>query len=118
MTAISRGLQGFFHIKSSEPGFSATATTAAGLYAIEASAVTRQWLPPGASGKAVRLASQSAADYYVVFGTSDVVAASTAAMLVLGGTVETFMAPAHVSHLSILGATTDITVNVSVGYGQ
>jgi hypothetical protein len=117
MSAISRGLQSFHHIKSSEPAFESSAADTAVLIALESTAVTRQWLPPGASGKAVRIASKAADDFYVLFGTSDIVATTTASVQVLGGTVETFMMPANVSHVSVV-ASTLVTVNFTLGYGQ
>lgn len=117
MTAISRGMQGFFHVKTSEPSFETSAADTAVLVTLQSTAVARQWLPPGASGKAVRIASKAADDFYVVFGTSDIVATTTAGMQILGGTVETFMVPAHVDHVSVV-ASTLVTVNWTVGYGQ
>jgi hypothetical protein len=104
----------FFPINSTAPSFNSTADATAALYALESTGA-REW--QFASGRAVRVASKASDDYHIAFGTSDIVAASTANMAVLGGTVETFYTNPSQSHISIVSSTF-VTVNVTIGHGK
>ncbi len=98
------------------PSFQVTALGAASTAnAFESTALNRVWQGP--SNRAVRLASQLAPDFYVNFGSSGIVASSSDGILVLGGTVEEFYLEPDWEYISIIGATTDVTVNVTPGYG-
>ena len=99
---------------STAPSFESTASTTAVLLALESTSV-REWQFP--TSRAVRLAEKTGADYYVKFGTSDVVAASTNSMLALGGTVELHRIEAGQSHMSLYSST-DVTVNITLGTGS
>lgn len=98
---------------STAPAFESTADNNAVLLPIESTGI-REWQFP--TSRAVRLAEKTGADYYVKFGTSDVVAASTNSMLVLGSAVEIFRLEAGQSHMSIMSSTS-ITVNITLGVG-
>ena len=99
---------------STAPSFESTADNTAVLLALESSGL-RQWQFP--TSRVVRLAEKTGADYYVKFGTSDVVAASTNSILMLGGTVELHRVEAGQSHMSVYSSTS-ITVNITLGIGS
>lgn len=83
-------------------------------YALESTTLNRMWQQP--SNRAVRLACSTADDFYVNFGSSTVVCASSDGVLVLGGSVETFYLAPSQSYIAFSGAT-GFSVNVSLGYG-
>jgi hypothetical protein len=107
----------FRTIDSTAPSFVATSSTASAAFALEATGV-REWFG-GPGSRAVRLASITADDYHVGFGTSDLVIASTTTPAILGGTVEIFspIKPGY-THIAVISSSTDIDVNVTLGYGQ
>lgn len=111
--SLSRGQYTFYPVNSTEPGFNSTLGSS-GLYALESTSV-REWQGP--SGRAVRFASKAADDYFVAFGSSDIVATSSGGILVLGGTVETFYSRSKFTHAMVF-STTDVVVNITPGYGQ
>lgn len=112
--SLSRGQYAFYPVTSTAgPSFESTLGSS-GLYALESTTV-RQW--QGASGRAVRIASKAADDFYVNVGSSDIVAASTNSVLILGGTVETFFLRPVQSHIMVFSST-DVTANITIGYGQ
>ena len=100
-------------IGSTEPGFNSSANDTAALSAFEST--IRKWDAP--SGRAARFASKGAADFSITMGTSDIAATSSGGMLILGGTVETFWVSPSYTHLSVVSST-DVVVNVTIGYGQ
>ena len=110
-----RGQFSFYPVNSTEPAFNSSAGSTTVSFALESTATNRVWQGP--SGRAIRLSSKAADDYSVAFGTSDVVCVSSACILMLGGTVETFMARANWTHMAI-AASTDVFVNCTIGYGQ
>jgi len=85
--------------------------------ALSSTALNRYW-KSGPGSRAVRLGCKETGDYYVSFGTSDAVAASTDSFVMLGGTVEIFT-PIHpgITHIALFSSTS-VTVNVTLGYGQ
>lgn len=99
---------------STAPSFQSTADNTAVLLALESTSV-REWQFP--TSRVVRLATKAADDYYVKFGTSDVVAASTNSILMLGGTVELHRVEAGQSHMSVVSST-DVTINITLGVGS
>lgn len=110
----SRGQFTFYPVASTAPSFESTAGSS-GLYAFASTAIGRVW--SGASGRAIRLASKAADDYYVNYGSSDIVAASSNSILILGGTVESHRIDPRHTHLMVFSSTT-VTVNITLGYGQ
>jgi hypothetical protein len=110
-----RGAFSFYPVNSTEPAFNSTGTGTSAFFAFESSDTNRVWQGP--SGRAVRLSSKAADDYSVVFGTTTAVATSSGGILILGGTVETFRANPGQTHIAIVSST-DVTVNVTLGYGM
>ena len=110
-----RGQFAFYTVNSTEPGFNSTANDTASLLTLESTAVNRYWRGP--SGRAVRVASKASDDFFITFGSSNAVATSSGGELVLGGTVEAFWVSPSQSHMSLVSST-DVTVNVTLGYGQ
>ena len=110
-----RHLLPFNQIVSTAPSFEATLDNTSSALALESTSL-REWRGP--TGRAVRLATRTADDYSVNFGDSDIVAASSDSILVLGGTVELFhpVKPSY-THIAIVSST-DVTVNVTLGYGH
>lgn len=111
---IARGQYAFYPVTSTEPSFNSTLGSS-GLYALESTGTNRFY--QHASGRAIRIASKAADDFSFALGTSDVVATSSGGVLVLGGTVETFFLRPVVSHIMFFSST-DVTANVTLGYGQ
>lgn len=108
-----RTFKAFTPVNSTVPSFNISVTNASSANALESTGV-RQWAGPG--GRSVRISAKESFDYYVQFGTSSVVA-STLSMLFLGGTVE-IPSPIQPSYTHIaMYSSTDITVNVTLGYG-
>lgn len=108
---IGRFLYPFIPVNSTEPAFESTG----GLDALESTATNRIW--QGANSRAVRIASKAADDFYVTVGTSDIAATSSGGTLVLGGTVEVFFVRPVQDNISITSST-DVVVNVTLGYGS
>ena len=99
---------------STAPSFSASASNASALFLIESTGL-REWQFP--TSRALRFAEITGGDYFVKFGTSDAVAASSDTMLVLGGTVEVHRVEAGISHIAIFSSTS-VVVNVTLGHGS
>lgn len=112
---IARGQNNFMPIRSTAPSFEVTFGAVSTANALESTGI-REWSGP--SGRAVRFATKTAADFYVNIGTSDIVAASTDSMSLLGGTVETIKPPFPNAGFIALYSSTDVTVNITLGYGQ
>ena len=96
------------------PAFMATASDVAVLYSIESTGL-REWQFP--TSRVVRLAEAAGVEFWVKFGTSDSVAASSNSLMFLGGAAELHRITAGQSHFSIVSTAT-VTVNVTLGYGQ
>ena len=116
--AAFRGVLSFRPTRNStEPSFNAGSTTVfdSTTNAFESSGV-REWKSPN---RQVRFAEDLGADYYLKFGSSDVVASSTDSMLMLGGTVETFSIEGGNTHFAInsVSTSTGAKVNVTLGHG-
>jgi hypothetical protein len=94
-----------------------TAVFASTANVLESTAIGRVWQGP--ASRTVRLAEKNNDDYYVNFGTSTVVAASSDSILVLGGTVEDFRVEPSATYIAIAAASTTAgaEVNVTLGYG-
>ena len=110
-----RAVYSFSPINSTAPSFNSTSLdSTAALYALESTGA-REW--EFASGRAVRVVGKQSDDYHIAFGTSDVVATTTVHQAILGGTVESFFVIPSFTHISIVSST-DVVVNVTVGYGR
>jgi len=105
-----------FHplVNATDPSFNTSALVAAALYALESTG-TRIWQGPGS--RSVRLCVPGSTAYYAKFGTSDVVAASTDSMLVVGPGPEIFEVSPSQSHVSLFSST-NVTVNITLGVGR
>jgi hypothetical protein len=103
----------FVWVDGTAPSFNVVATTPSAVYALESSGI-REWSGPG--GRSLRFACSTAADYHIQYG-STLAVASTDTPLMLGGTVE-IPAPIRPGHTHIaFWSSTDVTVNVTLGYG-
>lgn len=107
----------FHHIASTSPSFEVSLTGADSTANALQSTGLREWSGP--SSRAVRFATRTADDYLAVFGTSDInVGGSTDGMLILGGTVEVIQPTSpRFTHIA-LQSSTDVTINITLGYGQ
>jgi hypothetical protein len=74
----------------------------------------REWRFP--SSRAVRITSKDSADFHIAFGSSTVIANTSACMAVLGGVSEIFTLQPHQTHIAI-ASSTDVTVNITPGTG-
>ena len=111
-----RYLQNFRSILSTAPSFEVSLTGAnSTANALEAAGLR---LFDGPTGRAVRFSTKTADDYYLAFGTSDIVASSSESIGMLGGTVETFFPTKPDWGFIALQSSTDVTVNVTLGHGQ
>lgn len=113
---MNRYQQPFQPIVSTAPAFESTFDDTSVAFALETTAL-REWTK-GPGGRSVRLAGQNSADYYINFGDANIVASSSAGVLVLGGTVEIFhpIRPSN-THIAMFSSTT-INSNITLGYGQ
>lgn len=77
----------------------------------------REW--QGASNRTFRVSEKAGIDYYLNYGSSDVTAASSDSLHMLGGTVETFYVEAWRTHVAVKSASTStgVQVNITLGYG-
>lgn len=103
----------FQQLPSTAPSFTMTVTTTstASLTAFEST--VRKWTGP--HSRAVRLSETSGADYWVNFGSSTIVAASSNSMLVLGGAAEVFCLTPSMAYITAVATTTAVSVNVTCG---
>jgi hypothetical protein len=101
-------------VSSTSPAFDSSFAAASVASALESTTLGRVWQGP--APRVVRVASITSDDYQVAFGTSDIVVSSSEGIQCLGGTVETFMVQPTWSHIAMISST-DVTVNVSIGYG-
>ncbi len=112
-----RNLQPFQTIDSSETSFEVTIDSTSVATLLESTAVNRYW-KSGPGSRSIRLATKTADDYYFQVGSSLVVAASSDSTLLLGGTVEIFNQIKPSNTYIALQSSTDVTINVTLGYGQ
>ena len=101
-------------VHSTAPGFTSTSDSTA-LLALESTALNRSWLYP--NGRTIRIASIAGDDFHIALGSSTILAGSTNATLVLGGTVELFRVQPGQSYIAIKSST-DVAVNITLGTGQ
>jgi len=104
----------FYPIETSTaPSFNSSAFGAAVAYKLEST--LRVWQGP--SNRAVRVIDTGATvGYFVKFGTSDVVAASTDSFLIPTGLPMTVYVSPSQTHVGLFSTAT-ATVNVTLGYG-
>ena len=105
----------FHPIDSSDTSFEVVLTEANSTTNFLESTGVREWSGPGS--RVVRFATRTADDYVVKFGSSLATAASSNSMLMLGGTVEVITLSRPSINSIALQSSTDITVNLSIGYG-
>lgn len=103
----------FQPIESSAPAFNSTLGSS-GIYALESTGV-REWQFP--TSRAVQIGSQAAADFFVKFGSSDTTFSSTNGILVLGGTQVIYRTNSNQTTIAIKSST-DVLVNIAIGYGN
>lgn len=108
----------FYPIDTSDaPSFNSTALSTASAYVLETTA--RLWQGP--SNRAVRIANvgseiSSTFSYYVKFGSSTVVAASSNSFLCVPNLPHEFYVTPSQTYVSLMSTAT-VTVNVTLGYG-
>lgn len=105
----------FSPIVSTAPGFSVSFDNTSTNFALQSTSL-REWAGP--ASRAVRLTAPAANDFHINFGTSDIVAASSDSILILGGTVEIFtpVKPTY-THIACVSSTS-IVLNIVLGTGQ
>lgn len=107
--------QPFTPIASTAPALEAIFDTTGVTFPIESTAIREFKF---AYSHAVQIMSPGAAEFWMEFGTSSVVASTATSMMVPGGTRIVYSIP-HPSHTHIaFVATTSAFVNVTLGYGQ
>lgn len=104
----------FQAIPSTAPSFNSTLGSAAALYAIESTGA-REFKYP--SNRVLRVVNKLGDDFHLLIGTSNVVATTSAASLFLGGVVEGVRVEPWATHVSIIGSSTDVAVNFTLGHG-
>ncbi len=99
------------------PSFNAVFDNTSEIFPFQSTGL-REWDGPGS--RSVRLAalSTAGADCYFAIGSSDIVANSTESLLLLAGTVEVFSLPRPSNTHICFVSSTDVTVNVTPGYGN
>ena len=103
----------FQPIESSAPGFNSSLGSS-GIYALESTGV-REWQFP--TSRAVQIASKAADDFFIKLGSSDVTCSSTNGILVLGGTQVIYRTNPNKTSIAVKSST-DVAVNVCIGYGN
>ena len=107
----------FQPLATTAPSFNITRTTLGTSENVLQSTTIREWAGP--SGRAVRVSETSGVDYRIAFGSSTLVAAATASMLILGGVVEVFSVQPDQTYVAIMTVSTQISdVNITLGYGR
>lgn len=106
----------FQPVNSTAPSFSATFDNTSVTFALESTSIPRQW--QGAGSRVVRLTADAPDRYHISFGTTLAVAASSDSVMVLGGVTEIFALRAPGNTHIAFRSSTDVTVNVTIGYGQ
>lgn len=110
-----RFLQPFTVITSTLPSFDVVIAATSVATALESTAV-REWAGPG--GRAIRVATITADDYRMQFGSSLAVASTAGSAVILGGTVEVFKVARPSDTFVAFHSSTDVIINVTLGYGQ
>jgi len=106
----------FEAVMSTAPSFQVSITSASTTNALESTSV-REW--DGAGGRSIRVSSLTGSgDFHFVLGDSAVTCSSNTTIQMLGGTVEVWsqIKPSH-THIAMYSST-DVTANVTLGYGQ
>lgn len=130
---MNLALRPFKHIDSSQescaPSMVMTVNASSSNISLEScSTVGRVWAHP--PGRTVRIASIAGDDFHVAFGTSTLTIGASSSgngtggngssngMLVLGGTVEVFHLPRPNFSYMAARSSTDVTLNITLGYGN
>lgn len=105
----------FRPINSTAPSFSATFDNTSAIFALESAGV-REWEGPGSN--TIRIGSLGSDDCHFAIGSSDLVVAAATNMLYQGGTIEVFSKTSPRDTHIVFVSSTDVTMNVSLGYGN
>lgn len=114
MSIFNREDRPFYPLtNTTAPSFRAVSDNNALSFALESTLRVFQ----GPAGRSVRITnSDASANYYILFGSSTVVATSTNGILMLGGVpFITGIAPSQ-TYISIVSSTS-VAVNITLGYG-
>lgn len=115
---MTQRYQGVFRqVDSTAPGFQVSVSSTSQAVAIESTALNRNW--DGPTGHSIRISSLTGSgDFYIAFGSSTISVGTTNGMQMIGGTVEMWneIKPSH-GYIAFYSST-DVTANVSIGYGQ
>lgn len=111
----NRFLLPFTPVDTTAPSFQVTVDSTSVATALQSTGV-REWFG-GPGSRSIRIASITADDYHIQFGSTLAVATTTTTPVILGGTVEIFtpVKPAY-THIAIVSST-DVTANITLGYG-
>lgn len=109
--------QTFYPIRSTEPSFNMTLSTASSAVALESTAAGRYWAGP--SGRAIRIMESSGVEFFMQLGSSLAVAVSTGSMRLLGGVAETFHVEPGLTYIALMTDSTQVSnVNITLGHGR
>ena len=111
-----RNAKPFEAVNSTAPAFQVSITSASTTNALESTGV-REW--DGGGGRSFRISSLAGSgDFHFVLGTSDVTCSSNTTLQMIGGTVEVWsqVKPSN-THIAMYSST-DVTANITLGYGQ
>ncbi len=97
------------------PGFSEFVDSTSVSFALESTSL-REFEGRGLISRTVRISNLSLDDYFVNFGDSNIVAASSDSILCPGGAVHIFSLISNDSHIAMVSST-DVNVNVVLGVG-
>lgn len=109
--------QAFQPVRSTEPSFNMTLSTASSAVALESTATGRRW--SGGTGRTIRVMESSGNEFFLQLGSSLAVAVSTGSMRMLGGVAEVFKVEPGQSYIALMTLSTSPSdVNVVLGYGR
>lgn len=109
--------QAFQPVRSTEPSFNMTLSTASSGVVFQSTATGRQW--DGPTGRSIRVMESSGNEFFIQFGSSTVVATSTGSMRMLGGVAEVFRIDANQTYVAVMTLSTSPSdVNFTLGYGR
>lgn len=103
----------FQPIDSTAPAFNSTLGSS-GSYALESTG-TRDWRLP--ASRAVRVAGRASTPYYILFGSSAVSASTATSVLIPSGAAHVVPVPPGTKTYIGIASSTDVVVNVTLGYG-
>lgn len=111
----NRFLQAFTPISSTLPSFDVFIDSTSVATALESTSI-REWAGP--TGRSIRISTITADDFRMQLGSTLAAASTAGSMLMLGGTVEVIR-QLRVQDTNIaFHSSTDVNINVTLGYGQ